>query len=192
MSIKPGDILKEWVNDKGKPMRRIVKECPRCGGSGHYSFNLRYGTVCFKCGGDRMIVVEERVLTEKEKLQREKAKERAREKRKQENAKKIAEQHERNRVAHNKQIEREYFKENKCIWVCENGCYGIKERLKRAGAQWCNAMSRWYFTEYVEEFSEVIVAKLVKEDILYLDDEGWLRVRGDIRKVIERKENKKV
>jgi DnaJ-class molecular chaperone len=25
--------------------------CSRCGGSGHYSFNLMYGTVCFKCHG---------------------------------------------------------------------------------------------------------------------------------------------
>lgn len=25
--------------------------CSRCGGSGHYSYNPRYGTVCFKCGG---------------------------------------------------------------------------------------------------------------------------------------------
>lgn len=25
--------------------------CPRCGGSGHFSFNLVRGTVCFKCDG---------------------------------------------------------------------------------------------------------------------------------------------
>jgi hypothetical protein len=27
------------------------KPCSRCGGSGHYSFNLRDGTVCYGCGG---------------------------------------------------------------------------------------------------------------------------------------------
>lgn len=27
--------------------------CRRCGGSGHYSFNLRHGTVCFRCKGAR-------------------------------------------------------------------------------------------------------------------------------------------
>lgn len=26
-------------------------ECGRCGGSGHYSFNMMSGTVCFGCGG---------------------------------------------------------------------------------------------------------------------------------------------
>jgi hypothetical protein len=27
------------------------KTCPRCGGSGHYSYCQMYGTVCFKCSG---------------------------------------------------------------------------------------------------------------------------------------------
>lgn len=27
------------------------KECPRCGGSGHYSFNLMHGTMCYGCSG---------------------------------------------------------------------------------------------------------------------------------------------
>lgn len=29
--------------------------CPRCGGSGHYSFNLMTGTKCFKCHGAKLI-----------------------------------------------------------------------------------------------------------------------------------------
>lgn len=28
-----------------------VKTCPRCGGTGHYSYNPMYGTMCFKCEG---------------------------------------------------------------------------------------------------------------------------------------------
>ena len=28
-----------------------TQTCTRCGGSGHYSFNLRDGTVCYGCGG---------------------------------------------------------------------------------------------------------------------------------------------
>jgi Ni,Fe-hydrogenase I small subunit len=30
--------------------------CPRCDGSGHYSFNLIHGTVCFKCSGAGFIM----------------------------------------------------------------------------------------------------------------------------------------
>lgn len=29
-------------------------ECTRCGGTGHYSFNLIHGTTCFKCGGRKV------------------------------------------------------------------------------------------------------------------------------------------
>lgn len=32
--------------------------CSRCGGSGHYSFNLIHGTVCFKCRGDGFVMVD--------------------------------------------------------------------------------------------------------------------------------------
>ena len=31
--------------------------CMRCGGSGHYSFNLIRGTVCFGCDGVGQVVV---------------------------------------------------------------------------------------------------------------------------------------
>lgn len=31
--------------------------CPRCNGSGHYSFNLIHGTVCFKCKGTKFVMV---------------------------------------------------------------------------------------------------------------------------------------
>jgi hypothetical protein len=34
-----------------------TKACPRCGGSGHYSYCLRYGTTCFQCGGTGRIAV---------------------------------------------------------------------------------------------------------------------------------------
>ncbi len=39
-----------------KTMRRTItlgfgRGCPRCGSTGHYSFNLMYGTTCFSCNG---------------------------------------------------------------------------------------------------------------------------------------------
>lgn len=30
-----------------------IEDCSRCGGSGHYSYCQRYGTMCFKCGGSK-------------------------------------------------------------------------------------------------------------------------------------------
>lgn len=32
--------------------------CPRCGGSGHYSYCSMYGSVCFKCHGDGNILTK--------------------------------------------------------------------------------------------------------------------------------------
>jgi hypothetical protein len=30
------------------------KPCTRCGGTGHYSYNMRHGTTCFKCSGNKL------------------------------------------------------------------------------------------------------------------------------------------
>jgi uncharacterized protein YeaC (DUF1315 family) len=55
---------------KGKPLTEAQREkamnarliglgfgvdCPRCGGSGHYSYNAITGTTCFKCDGFRQV-----------------------------------------------------------------------------------------------------------------------------------------
>lgn len=32
-----------------------TRPCSRCGGCGRYSFNLMYGTVCFKCNGSGIL-----------------------------------------------------------------------------------------------------------------------------------------
>lgn len=31
------------------------KECTRCGGTGHYSYNMKDGTVCYGCGGSGVV-----------------------------------------------------------------------------------------------------------------------------------------
>lgn len=33
----------------------ITLNCPRCNGTGHFSYHPNYGTVCFKCGGEGTI-----------------------------------------------------------------------------------------------------------------------------------------
>jgi hypothetical protein len=38
----------------------IRVQCPRCDGTGHFSFNLVKGTVCFKCEGARYLLVDEK------------------------------------------------------------------------------------------------------------------------------------
>ncbi len=35
-----------------------ITTCTRCGGTGEYSYNQRFGTVCFKCQGTRLMVAK--------------------------------------------------------------------------------------------------------------------------------------
>ena len=67
----------------GKIWERTAEPCPRCGGSGRYP-SLEYQGVCLKCMGDGFFISERRVLTDKEKAQRERAKARKAEKKAQE------------------------------------------------------------------------------------------------------------
>lgn len=32
--------------------------CPRCAGSGHFAFHMIHGTVCFKCNGAGVVMVD--------------------------------------------------------------------------------------------------------------------------------------
>lgn len=48
--------LRDAAKAEKRVQLRLIKmglgaSCPRCGGSGHYSFNLARGTVCFQCNG---------------------------------------------------------------------------------------------------------------------------------------------
>jgi hypothetical protein len=68
-----GEIL-GYYEEEGKPYKRIIEECPRCGGSGHHSYCTMYGTVCFTCDGSGIVVAGNRVYTEKEQARLDKAK----------------------------------------------------------------------------------------------------------------------
>ena len=39
-------------------MDKEKQVCPRCNGSGHFSYHLTYGTVCFQCNGEGFIMVD--------------------------------------------------------------------------------------------------------------------------------------
>ena len=43
-----GDV---FTDEAGKEWVRVRHSCPRCGGTGNYSFNMMYGSTCFRCGG---------------------------------------------------------------------------------------------------------------------------------------------
>ena len=124
----------------GKPWELVALPCNRCGGSGYISC---YGHVdrgvCFKCNGDGSIAKWRRILSDKEKLYRERAKKNKLEKKLKKNLEK------------NLEIEKltiEFMKKNTYIVNLEN-TYDIKEELKSLGAKF-NWMLNWHFEEKVE------------------------------------------
>lgn len=55
-----------YADASGKMWVRVSGKCPRCGGSGSYSFNQQYGSVCFRCNGTGKETKEVRWYTDKE------------------------------------------------------------------------------------------------------------------------------
>jgi DnaJ-class molecular chaperone len=43
-------------------MALVKVTCPRCDGTGHYSYNPIYGTVCLKCKGEKYVYMDEAYL----------------------------------------------------------------------------------------------------------------------------------
>lgn len=57
----------------GKPWIKAAESCPRCGGSGRYP-SWEYQGICLQCQGDGYILTQKRILSDKEKARRERAK----------------------------------------------------------------------------------------------------------------------
>ena len=61
----PEHLLNIAINKLAQHGEKHMKVCSRCGGSGHYSYNQMYGTVCFKCNGMKYLLPSERQRTKK-------------------------------------------------------------------------------------------------------------------------------
>ena len=70
-----------FENEKGKMYIKVKGVCPRCSGSGHYSYNQMDGTRCYGCSGTGVSIQKVRAYTEKEYTRMQAANERARTKR---------------------------------------------------------------------------------------------------------------
>ena len=70
-----------FENEKGRLYVKVKGVCPRCSGTGHYSYNPMDGDVCYECMGKKFITKTVRAYTEKEYTRMQAANERARAKR---------------------------------------------------------------------------------------------------------------
>ena len=74
------EILGQPFENEGKMYVKVKGKCPRCGGSGHYSYNQMDGTVCYGCMGSGIKVMTVRWYTDKERAAQDRAAERRAEK----------------------------------------------------------------------------------------------------------------
>lgn len=143
---RAGEVL-ETFEKKGKPYEKVIIICSRCGGDGNYSYNEVDGTICYGCQGSGVNIVERRILTEKEKEQREKAKQRREEKK--EFERQQAEQEKENKI-------KEYIENNPIIYIAiDKDSYNKKDMLKQNGYKWLT----WYWVGHkqVEEVETISV-----------------------------------
>jgi len=74
------EILSQPFEDEGKMYVKVKGKCPRCGGSGHYSYNQMDGTRCYGCMGSGIKTMTVRWYTDKERAAQDRAAERRAEK----------------------------------------------------------------------------------------------------------------
>lgn len=130
------DIKGEPFVQDGKKYVRVVGPCPRCGGSGHYSYNQMDGTRCYGCNGAGKVALNVRWYTDKQRAAMDKANERAAEKR-----------HEKAAAAAKAKLGPNwngFGDENGHITVVLGNTYDIKNELKAAGAHF--KVFGWFFT----------------------------------------------
>lgn len=60
------EIHGEPFVEENKMYVYVVGPCKRCGGSGHYSYNEVYGTICFRCNGSGREKMKVRWYTDKQ------------------------------------------------------------------------------------------------------------------------------
>lgn len=128
---------------KGKPWELVSMSCTRCGGSGYVPYYVD-GGVCFKCGGNGRELKWRRILTDKEKASRERAKVRRVEKKAEE---------QRQRLIELELINKE-FMENSTYIVNLNNTYDIKEELKELGGRFTSELG-WHFNTKVDKFPTI-------------------------------------
>lgn len=150
-SYKDMEIIGDaFENEKGKMYIKIKCICPRCSGSGHYSYNEMDGTRCYGCMGSGISVQSVRAYTEKEYKQMQAANERARAKRE---AEKEAKAHDlienAAKYKHEIALKFGFGEDEKAYLVYGDDTFAIKDKLKELGARFDPTL-KWFFPKEVE------------------------------------------
>ena len=149
-SYKDMQIVSEpFENEKGRLFVKVKGVCPRCGGSGHYSYNQMDGTRCYGCNGSGTAILTVRAYSEKEYNRMQTANDRARAKREAEKEAKARDLIENAaKYKHEVALKLGFGEDEKVYLVYGDDTYAIKDELKRLGARFDPTL-KWFFSKEV-------------------------------------------
>lgn len=172
------EIISEPYEKNGKPYVTILGNCPRCGGSGHYSYNQMDGTMCLQCRGAKKVKLSVRWYTDAERQRMDRATETRR-------AKVIQERIAREEYANGPQGNGFGTAEGS-ITIILGDSYDVKDELKAGGCKYNPALG-WYIPNGV---NYIVPAEYgLRTHILTwaeASEDGRIKSAPDLRKIVSR------
>ena len=188
-SYKDMQIVSEpFENEKGRLFVKVKGVCPRCGGSGHYSYNQMDGTRCYGCNGSGTAILTVRAYSEKEYNRMQTANDRARAKREAEKEVKARDLIENAaKYKHEVALKLGFGEDEKVYLVYGDDTYAIKDELKRLGARFDPTL-KWFFSKEValpEGYK--LYGMSFDELYTYNPQTKWAEFKEDAKAIVSRK-----
>lgn len=177
-----------FKNEKGRLYVKVKGTCPRCGGSGHYSYNQMDGTRCYGCQGSGISVQTVRAYTEKEYNRMQAANERAREKKVAEREAKAKDRIDNAaKYKHEAALKLGFGENEKIYLVYGDDTYAIKDELKKLGGKF-DPTFKWFFSKEVELPEGYHLCELAFDEVYdYNPGSKWANFKEDAKNIVARK-----
>lgn len=188
-SYKDMEILGEpFENEKGRLYVKVKGVCPRCGGSGHYSYNQMDGTRCYGCNGSGISIQKVRAYTEKEYTRMQAANERARAKREAEKEAKARDLVENAaKYKHEVALKLGFGEDEKAYLVYGDDTFAIKDKLKELGAHFDPTL-KWFFSKEVKLLEGYKLCAISFDELYdYNPQNKWAEFKEDAKAIVSRR-----
>ena len=164
--------------------------CPRCGATGHYSYNQMDGTRCYGCMGSKFVTKKVRAYTEKEYARMQAANERARAKKEAEKEAKARDLVENAaKYKHEVALKLGFGENEKAYLVYGDDTFAIKDQLKKLGARFDPTL-KWFFAEEVALPEGYKLCEMSFDELYnYNINTKWAEFKEDAKAIVSRRIN---
>lgn len=181
-------ISEPFKNDNGRLYVKVKGVCPRCNGTGHYSYNQIDGDICYECMGKKFITKTVRVYTEKEYTRMKAANEHARAKREAEKETKDRDLIENAaKYKHEIALKLGFGEDEKAYLVYGDDTFAIKNKLKKLGARFDPTL-KWFFSKEVELPEGYKLCAMSFDELYNYNPQGkWAEFKEDAKAIVSRR-----